>query len=115
MHVVCAWIGNSALIAAKHYLQVTDQDFARGAATPAAPSPANQGRGADSGAPVAQNAAQQAAAPNTHGLASSTESLNGCDVVRAEASCRNPYKMAKYARRDSNPQPTVPKTVALSS
>jgi hypothetical protein len=27
LHVVCAWIGNSQLIAAKHYLQVTDEDF----------------------------------------------------------------------------------------
>jgi hypothetical protein len=25
--VVCSWIGNSQLIAAKHYLQVTDEDF----------------------------------------------------------------------------------------
>jgi len=29
MHVVCAWIGNSERIAAKHYLQVTDKDFDR--------------------------------------------------------------------------------------
>jgi len=29
LHVVCAWIGNSALIAARHYLQVTDDHFAR--------------------------------------------------------------------------------------
>jgi hypothetical protein len=27
LHVVCAWIGNSALIAQKHYLQVTESDF----------------------------------------------------------------------------------------
>jgi integrase len=27
LHVVCAWIGNTQLIAAKHYLQVTDADF----------------------------------------------------------------------------------------
>jgi len=27
IHVVCAWIGNSQQIAAKHYLQVTDADF----------------------------------------------------------------------------------------
>ena len=27
LHVVCAWIGNSAVIAAKHYLQVTDDHF----------------------------------------------------------------------------------------
>ena len=27
MHVVCQWIGNSQPIAAKHYLQVTDEHF----------------------------------------------------------------------------------------
>lgn len=27
LHVVCTWIGNSAAIAQKHYLQVTDADF----------------------------------------------------------------------------------------
>jgi len=31
-HVVCAWIGNSQIVAAKHYLQVTDDHFAAGAA-----------------------------------------------------------------------------------
>lgn len=30
-HVVCAWMGNSQAIAQKHYLQVTDDDFERGA------------------------------------------------------------------------------------
>ena len=29
MHVVCAWIGNSQPIAAKHYLQVTCEHFER--------------------------------------------------------------------------------------
>ncbi|MCL2329780.1 MAG: site-specific integrase [Phycisphaerae bacterium] len=29
LHVVCAWIGNSQAIAAKHYLQVTDEHFDR--------------------------------------------------------------------------------------
>jgi hypothetical protein len=28
-HVVCAWIGNSPQVAHKHYLQVTDDDFAK--------------------------------------------------------------------------------------
>lgn len=28
LHVACAWIGNSQLIAARHYLQVTDEHFA---------------------------------------------------------------------------------------
>jgi integrase len=29
-HVVCSWIGNSQLVAAKHYLQVTDEHYERG-------------------------------------------------------------------------------------
>ncbi|MBN1590959.1 MAG: site-specific integrase [Pirellulales bacterium] len=29
MHVVCDWIGNSAAVAAKHYLQTTDEHFAQ--------------------------------------------------------------------------------------
>jgi integrase len=51
IHVVCAWIGNTELIAAKHYLQVTEEHFQQGA----------QG-GAKSGALVAQNPALQPAA-----------------------------------------------------
>lgn len=31
MHVVCQWIGNSELVAAKHYLQTTDDHFDRAA------------------------------------------------------------------------------------
>src|SRR5262249_3123148 len=31
MHVVCAWIGNSAAVAAAHYLQVVEADFAKAA------------------------------------------------------------------------------------
>ena len=40
MHVVCAWIGNSEPIAAKHYLQVTDDHFAL--ATEAVQNPVQQ-------------------------------------------------------------------------
>jgi hypothetical protein len=29
LHVVCAWMGNSQLVAAKHYLQVTDKHFTK--------------------------------------------------------------------------------------
>jgi integrase len=36
LHVVCSWLGNTALIAAKHYLQVTDSDFLRAAKSGAA-------------------------------------------------------------------------------
>ncbi len=54
LHVVVAWIGNSAAIAAKHYLQVTDADFDRAA----------EG-GAESGAQVAQNPAQHSHVGNS--------------------------------------------------
>ncbi|MCK4341739.1 MAG: hypothetical protein KAY37_08460, partial [Phycisphaerae bacterium] len=36
MHVVCKWIGNSQAVAAKHYLQVTDEHFERAAKAPEA-------------------------------------------------------------------------------
>jgi integrase len=53
LHVVTAWIGNTATIAQKHYLQVTDEHFKSAA---------------ESGARVVQNPVQQAA------VCSSTES-----------------------------------------
>ena len=53
LHVVCAWIGNSQPVAAKHYLQVTDEHFERAAAAEAAPEPVQN--------PV-QNPVQQPAA-----------------------------------------------------
>jgi len=34
LHVVCAWIGNSQPVAAKHYLQVTDEHFAKALQNP---------------------------------------------------------------------------------
>ena len=55
LHVVTAWIGNSARIAARHYLQVTDADFDR----------AVYG-GASSGAVAVQNPVQQP--PVTFGI-----------------------------------------------
>jgi len=49
VHLVCSWIGHSALIAQKHYLKATSEDFHRAA-------------GAESGAQAAQNQAQHTAA-----------------------------------------------------
>ena len=34
LHVVCSWIGNSQLVAAKHYLQVTDDHFDKAVQNP---------------------------------------------------------------------------------
>ncbi|MCC6123354.1 MAG: site-specific integrase [Pirellulales bacterium] len=50
IHVVCAWLGNSPVVAAKHYLQVTDADYEQ------------ESSGTESGTQAAQNAAQQPAA-----------------------------------------------------
>jgi integrase len=52
IHVVCTWIGNTEMIAAKHYLQVTDDYFEEAARG-----------GAKSGAETVQNPASQPAAP----------------------------------------------------
>jgi hypothetical protein len=54
IHVVCAWIGNSQAVAAKHYLQVRDEDFDRATLL---------GGGAKSGALTGQTAAQKQAQP----------------------------------------------------
>ena len=44
MHVVCQWIGNSAAVAAKHYLQVTDEHFLQ-ASKEAVQNPVQQAHG----------------------------------------------------------------------
>ena len=53
LHVVCAWIGNSALIAQKHYLQMTESDYQRAAC-------GGPEGGAKSGAVAVQKAVQSA-------------------------------------------------------
>lgn len=43
-HVVCEWMGNSTLIAAQHYLQVTDSHFARATRSEVTPEVTNLGK-----------------------------------------------------------------------
>jgi integrase len=74
IHVVCEWIGNSAAIAAKHYLTVREEDFERAA----------QG-GAKSGALEAQNRAQQPSASTRNKPQDSMEEQEACGVVRENA------------------------------
>jgi hypothetical protein len=93
LHVVCAWIGNTATIAQQHYLQVTEDYFDRA------------GSGAKSGAPEAPNEAQKPTANNRKDWLESPEvELDYEDVqlvaIGDEAN--------QYAWRDSNPQPTAP-------
>lgn len=82
IHVVTAWLGNTPRIALKHYLQVTDSDFARAA----------EG-GAESGARSAQNAAQQAHAENCS--ESQVSSANAAESVTFATSCESQLLAAK--------------------
>jgi integrase len=72
LHVVCAWIGNTERIAAKHYLQVTDADFRKAA-----------GGAAESGALAAlHNPVQQPAAAVRTEPQSEGNPGGDCELVR---------------------------------
>jgi hypothetical protein len=65
LHVVCAWIGNSQSIAARHYLQVTDEHFGRAiqeSAQAAPDTPGEAGAGQDDPEPqdISQGDGQRA-------------------------------------------------------
>src|SRR5262245_30765978 len=72
VHVVCAWIGNSAPIAARHYLQVTEADFRRAAIC---------------GATEVQNAVQQPAALSCMEPQEATQARFDCGLVPEDATC----------------------------
>ena len=74
LHVVCAWIGNSAPVAAKHYLQVTDGDFERAAKS-----------GTQSGTVTAQSAAQSGATTNGQEMILEPQTQTPRDVVHPVA------------------------------
>lgn len=82
-HVVCRWIGNSQQVARKHYLQVTDEHYAR------AQQPASES-GAKSDARATQNPAQQPhAGPRTdkqHTPAGAPQPVADCELTRSHAS-----------------------------
>lgn len=79
LHVVCAWIGNSQLVAAKHYLQVTDDHFAKAAG---------------SNGSALQNALQHSAAPARTTPRRETDvstNLATCKEIRDDATgCETP-------------------------
>jgi integrase len=93
LHVVCAWLGNTEEVAKVHYLKVRESDFQK----------------------ALQKAVQQTA---TNGDEPRQTIIASSDISRENA--KNAVEMGKcevsyYARRESNPQPMVPKTIALSS
>ncbi|MBL9082519.1 MAG: site-specific integrase [Planctomycetales bacterium] len=60
-HVVCAWIGNSEAVARKHYLQITDEHFAKAAGKVAETAPPQASALQN---PVQQTAEQARTAPH---------------------------------------------------
>jgi integrase len=83
LHVVCAWIGNSAPIAAKHYLQVTDADFERAA---------------KSGAAALRKPVQHPAVPSRTNSQAPMEEEAACELVRngtAGFNCLQDNELAK--------------------
>ncbi len=68
LHVVCEWIGNSAAIASKHYLQVTEDHFAEALAGIELFEQTSAERSAESAADVQQKAQQHCGAPCTTNL-----------------------------------------------
>ncbi len=74
LHVVTEWIGNSSMVALKHYLTVTDDDFARAAKG-----------GAKSGALEVQKAAQHPPAATCTDSQNKTQALHDVEVMRTEA------------------------------
>jgi len=82
IHVVCKWIGHAAAIAQKHYLQVTDADFAKAAQ-----------KAAQYGA-VSSRTEPQAKMPDT-------EKTAVCENMRLDASA---CMIGNYPDQDSNPE-----------
>jgi integrase len=104
LHVVTAWIGNSARVAAKHYLQVTEADYQR-AAEGKESTAENRPVGNTGGARAAHKAAQSAA---------DLGSLDGTIVPRGEEKGREipasrertlSNTTLKYARQESKNRP----------
>jgi hypothetical protein len=81
LHVVTEWIGNSSTVALKHYLTVTDDDFAR-AAKGGAISGALEVQKAAQHPPVAICADLQKRIPS---FAQRRSYANGCDDMRTYA------------------------------
>ncbi len=97
MHVVTAWIGNSAAVAKKHYLQVTDEHFERAISQSAAKCAAASAR--NDSQPMESDSGEREKQAVFGGFPSDAEVCH----------------TREHTRRDSNPQPSVPKTDALSS
>jgi integrase len=87
--ICTAWMGHTQAIAEAHYHMVRDEDFARAAITTASNQPAHSETdpksGADSGALVAQNRAQQQAAPTSSQWQTEAQTKEGSALMPTPA------------------------------
>lgn len=79
LHVVCSWIGNSQPVAAKHYLQTTDEHFNKAAGVRVAQNPAQQPH-AGSGKPLQPVTVETAKRMLCNGLQQNSTYGNGSQV-----------------------------------
>ena len=86
-HVVCAWIGNSEAVAAKHYLQVTSEHFQKAAGMDEAARNAARAKATD-----------ERIREGEGGHTGDNASLNAVCAGMGNDQC---------AQRDSNPQPSA--------
>ncbi len=84
MHVVCAWIGNSQAVAAKHYLQVTDDHFSKAVHYPV----------------------QQAAEPRRTGVNDSNDAHERTPVLQGSAASCSSVQLSKVG--DTGLEPVTP-------
>ena len=101
LHVVTEWLGNTPQVALQHYLRVTDEDFER-AARPATPDSAK------SSAHVAQNAAQQAHAPNRTESQETTKAPDGQGLMRNRVTPGDVVPEAQVAGTGFEREPFLP-------
>ena len=95
MQVVCSWIGNSAAVARDHYLQVTDDHFARaGKMVPEVEAARKAARSASAGERT-EAQSEKAPSPENH------KNSGNCAPVRPSARTK---KTTHWAVRDSNPR-----------
>ena len=91
-HVVCRWLGNSEVIARRHYLKVQESDFAKAAG---------------------MHASMQEMAESKEIDGNEKDETNEKTPEKRVSPASSDFP--DYTRRDSNPQPSVPKTDALSN
>jgi integrase len=95
--VCTSWMGHTQAVAEAHYHMVRDEDFVRAAAefTRSPSVPANAQSGANSGASMSQNTAQQRAASTGHNQQKQSQTDKGASFMPAPSShCRSLQKVS---------------------